>query len=75
STAKKCASRWKTCIGAGCHGIAAMGFVTEFYKLSSAEKRQLTDWLAEDISGRVPLAVTLSETTRATKSPWPARRA
>jgi 4-hydroxy-tetrahydrodipicolinate synthase len=51
----------EACIDAGCHGIAALGFVTEFYKLAGAEKRQLTDWLAEDIAGRVPLAVTLSE--------------
>ncbi len=51
----------EACIEAGCHGIAALGFVTEFYKLASHEKRELTDWLAEDIAGRVPLAVTLSE--------------
>jgi 2-keto-3-deoxy-L-arabinonate dehydratase len=32
-------------------------------KLSTAERRQLMDWVAEDIGGKVPLTVTVAETS------------
>jgi 4-hydroxy-tetrahydrodipicolinate synthase len=51
----------EACIRAGCHGIALLGFVTEFNKLTPVEKQVLTELVAGQIAGRVPLAVTLSE--------------
>lgn len=51
----------EACIGAGAHGIALLGFVTEFNKLSAPEKQALVELVAGRIKGRVPLAVTLSE--------------
>lgn len=49
------------CINAGAHGIAILGIVGEFDKLNINEKRTITELVAEDIDGRVPLAVTVSE--------------
>src|SRR3546814_10017645 len=48
-------------VGAGVHGIAALGLATECNKLSVTEKRRLLDWVAEDLNGRLPLSVTVSE--------------
>lgn len=52
----------EACLRAGCHGIALLGFVTEFNKLSAPEKQALAEMVAAQVAGRVPLAVTLSET-------------
>lgn len=49
------------CIAAGVHGIAILGIVTEFNKLDVNERRQVIEWTAEDLAGRVPLAVTVNE--------------
>jgi 4-hydroxy-tetrahydrodipicolinate synthase len=48
------------CIGAGAHGVAVLGLGTEVSKLSASERRALVDWAAEDVAGRVPLAVTVA---------------
>ena len=45
----------------GAHGIAILGLATEANKLSTGERRQVMEWAAEDVAGRVPLAVTISE--------------
>lgn len=47
------------CLGAGVHGLAALGLATEVAKLTEAERRTLMDWTAEDTAGRVPLAFTI----------------
>jgi len=47
----------------GAHGMAVLGLGTEVNKLSDAERRQLVDWVAEDLSGRLPLAVTVNAPT------------
>ncbi len=47
----------------GVHGIAILGIVTEFNKLDTAERRQVIEWTAEDLEGRVPLAVTVNDTS------------
>jgi 4-hydroxy-tetrahydrodipicolinate synthase len=52
----------EACIRAGAHGIAVLGFVTEFNKLAAPEKQALCEMVAGQVAGRVPLAVTLSET-------------
>ena len=49
------------CIAAGAHGITVLGLVTECNKMDVNERRQLMEWVAEDIDGRVPYAVTCVE--------------
>lgn len=49
------------CVAAGVHGIAILGIVTEFNKLDVNERRQIIEWTAEDLAGRLPLAVTVNE--------------
>jgi len=50
-------------IAAGAHGIAVMGLATEVGKLDVNERRTLIDWVGEDVAGRVPLAVTVGESS------------
>jgi 4-hydroxy-tetrahydrodipicolinate synthase len=45
----------------GVHGIAVLGLASEVNKLSTLERRTLMEWVAEDVDGRVPLAVTVAE--------------
>ena len=49
------------CVESGVHGIAVLGLGTEVNKLDLRERRLLLDWAAEDLDGRLPLAVTISE--------------
>jgi 2-keto-3-deoxy-L-arabinonate dehydratase len=56
------------CLAQGVHGIAILGLGTEVNKLSPDEKRQIIDWVASDIGGRRPLAVTISGPTPAAQS-------
>jgi 2-keto-3-deoxy-L-arabinonate dehydratase len=50
-------------VASGVHGLAVLGLATECNKLSTSEKRQILDWVAEDLNGRLPLSVTVSETS------------
>ncbi|QEX18755.1 dihydrodipicolinate synthase family protein [Hypericibacter terrae] len=50
------------------HGVAVLGLATEVNKLSLAERHTVMEWVAEDIGGRVPLAVTVAEVTAAGQS-------
>ena len=43
------------------HGVAILGIVTEFNKLDVNERKQVIEWTAEDLAGRLPLAVTANE--------------
>ena len=47
------------CLQAGVHGVAVLGLATEVDKLTDEERRRLLDWTAEDLDGRLPLAVTV----------------
>lgn len=47
----------------GAHGLAVLGLATEVNKLADAERRQLLEWVAEDLGGRLPLAVTVNAAT------------
>lgn len=49
------------CVASGVHGVAILGIVTEFNKLDVNERRQVIEWTAEDLAGRLPLAVTVNE--------------
>jgi 4-hydroxy-tetrahydrodipicolinate synthase len=46
------------CVASGVHGVAALGLGTEVSKLDPEERRQLVAWIAEDMAGRLPLAIT-----------------
>jgi 2-keto-3-deoxy-L-arabinonate dehydratase len=45
------------------HGVAVLGLASEVNKLSLGERHQLLDWVAEVVAGRVPLCVTVAETS------------
>lgn len=49
------------CLAAGVHGIMVLGIATEMNKLSSHERRQLAEWVLEDVNGRLPVAITVPE--------------
>ena len=51
----------EACIANGAHGIAVMGLATEVGKLDVNERRQVIEWVGQDINGRVPYAVTVGE--------------
>ena len=51
------------CVAGGAHGVAVLGLGTEVGKLSPAERRAVVAWAAEDLGGRLPLAVTVAEAT------------
>jgi dihydrodipicolinate synthase/N-acetylneuraminate lyase len=53
------------CVTNGAHGIAALGLGTEVSKLSPTERRQIMQWAAEDLRGRLPLAITVFGATPA----------
>ncbi len=55
----------EACVRGGAHGIAALGLATEVSKLTLAERRDVMEWLAADIAGRLPIAITVfGETAR-----------
>lgn len=58
----------EACVAAGVHGVAVLGLGTEVNKLDLRERRLLLDWIAEDLHGRLPLAVTVSEASIAGQS-------
>jgi len=49
----------RACLGAGAHGLAMLGLATEVAKLEESERLQVVEWAAEEVSGKVPLAVTV----------------
>jgi 2-keto-3-deoxy-L-arabinonate dehydratase len=53
------------CVTNGAHGIAALGLGTEVSKLSPEERRLVMEWTAEDLRGRLPLAITVFGATPA----------
>jgi dihydrodipicolinate synthase/N-acetylneuraminate lyase len=48
-------------IAAGASGVAVLGLGTDVGKLSRAEQRQIVAWVASDVRGRLPLAVTVAD--------------
>ncbi len=41
------------------HGVAVLGLATEVAKLTESERHQIVEWVSEDLSGKLPLAVTI----------------
>jgi 2-keto-3-deoxy-L-arabinonate dehydratase len=53
------------CVASGAHGVAALGLGTEVSKLSPDERVAVMAWAAEDLAGRLPLAITVFGATPA----------
>ena len=53
----------RTCLAHNPQGIAALGLATETSKLSTAERRQVMEWLADEVDGQCPMAITIAEPT------------
>jgi 4-hydroxy-tetrahydrodipicolinate synthase len=53
----------RACVGNGAHGIAVLGLATEVGKLTRQERRALVELVADEVAGRIPVAVTVSERT------------
>jgi 2-keto-3-deoxy-L-arabinonate dehydratase len=51
------------CVDGGAHGVAVLGLGTEVAKLTARERLQVMAWAAEDLDGRLPLAVTVFGST------------
>ena len=49
----------RACLDAGAHGLAMLGLATEVAKLEESERLQIVEWAAEEVSWRVPMAVTV----------------
>ena len=49
----------RACLDAGAHGLAMLGLATEVAKLTESERLQVLEWTAQEVSGKVPLAVTV----------------
>lgn len=50
----------RAALAGGAHGVAVLGLATEVGKLTPDERSMLVDWVAEDLAGRLPLAVTVA---------------
>lgn len=55
------AAQVEAAVAAGAQGVAVLGLGTEVGKLSAAERADVVAWAAEDLAGRLPLAVTVAE--------------
>jgi dihydrodipicolinate synthase/N-acetylneuraminate lyase len=53
----------RAAVTSGAHGLAVLGLGTEVNKLSALERRQIVEWVATELDGRLPLSVTVSEPT------------
>jgi 2-keto-3-deoxy-L-arabinonate dehydratase len=53
------------CVASGVHGIAALGLGTEVSKLEPEERRRVVEWVADDLRGGLPLAITVFGATPA----------
>lgn len=47
------------CLTCNVTAIGALGLATEVSKLTEAERRQLMDWVSEDVAGRLPIYFTI----------------
>ena len=54
----------EACIAAGAHGVAVLGLATEVGKLTREEQFDLVTWLARDLDGRLPFAMTVAGPTK-----------
>ena len=52
-------------LAAGAHGIAVLGLASEANKMSTEERLRFIECVQQEIAGKVPLSVTVSETSAA----------
>jgi len=57
----------RACLATGAQGIAVLGLATEVDILTAPEREAVVAWTAEEIAGRVPLAVTIKGESVATQ--------
>jgi 2-keto-3-deoxy-L-arabinonate dehydratase len=50
----------RAAIAGSAHGVAVLGLGTEVSKLTVAERHSVVDWVIEEVSGRLPVAVTVA---------------
>ena len=55
----------EACVAMGAHGVAALGLATEVSKLTPEERHNVMAWLAEDVAGRLLIAITVFGATPA----------
>lgn len=53
----------RAAVDEGAHGIAVLGLATEVGKLTPAERATVVEWVAAELGGRLPLAVTVAPGT------------
>lgn len=53
----------RVAVDRGAHGIAVLGLATEVGKLSPSERVAVVEWVAAELGGRLPLAVTVAPGT------------
>src|SRR5690242_9796849 len=53
----------RACLRGGAHGIAVLGLATEVAKLAPQERRMLVELVTDEAAGKVPVAVTIAEST------------
>lgn len=51
----------RAAIRSGAHGVAILGLGGEIGKLDGGERRAVLDWVTDELGGRLPLSVTVSE--------------
>ena len=56
---RRCFARYEPVSMPGAHGLAILGLASEVAKLEEPERLQVIDWAAGEVSGQVPLAVTV----------------
>ncbi len=50
----------RAALASGAHGVAVLGLATEVGKLDAGERRDVIDWVCEEVNGKVPVAVTIA---------------
>ena len=51
-------------MGDGVHGLAMFGLASEYYKLTEAERTKLTEWMIQQVNGRVPVIISITDHAR-----------
>ena len=54
----------KAMIAAGVHGVGVLGLASEVNRLTNYERRQMLEWVCEAVGGRLPVSVTVGESSR-----------
>lgn len=58
-------AQMRAVLAAGAHGVAVLGLASEANKMSTSERLRFIECVQQEICGKVPLSVTVSETSAA----------